>query len=122
MQLTAEAHQLVSDAIRRTLLNPNAREGDREEYNAQVERLGGTLDGDEVDTFPEGGSIVMAITNQWVNGGRTSNPTAAEQGLTADELTTYSLRQVLDLNELPLLAQIASAYGLQMDIVFTEAS
>lgn len=121
MQITDEAHQMMmSEALTRTLLNPITRPGD---LDAMVE-LGNRLGGEDFDigtlgTHPVAGSLAMAVTKQYLTGTLTADVSAAEIGLTVDEYADYSTRSAVSLNELPLLCQVAAAYGLRMDIVFT---
>lgn len=122
MQITDEAHQLVSEALSRTLLNHQTRPGDLEDLTELCTRLSGLeeeFDPADLDTYPVAGPFVAGIMRQYLTGTLTADVSAEAQGLTVDELAGYGERSSVTLNELPLLCQVAAAYGLRMDIVFT---
>lgn len=93
MQITEQAHLDMAEVIRRTRLGAASLE----EYVELFEQLGGTWGEGGPDTYPTAGNLTAAVSNQFAEG----------------RITT------LELSQLPLLCQVAAAFGLRMDIVFT---
>lgn len=118
MQITEQGHQDMAEAIRRCRLNPGAFPEHLEEYLALAEQLGGTVAGDEVTVAPAAGNMVMAIYSQFAEGRVTTPPAASDYGLTEDERVTYTNGATLEPSNLALLCQVASAFGLRMEITF----